>query len=109
MSRTTDVQVPGETANPDDTKHSVDAALEAAATGRTHRVKKHREAPPTPTVDDPMRPAGVGINSRAEIPYAEALARLEAGTLTKSVLTPEGWVCPPEAPHPSHRTPPKRG
>jgi hypothetical protein len=109
MSRTTDVQVPGETANPDDTKHSVDAALEAAATGRTHRVKKHREAPPTPTVDDPMRPAGVGVNARAEIPYDEAMAMLAAGTLTRSVLTPQGWVCPAEAPHPSHRTPPKRG
>ena len=109
MSRTTDVQVPGETANPEDTTHSVDAALEAAATGRTHRVKKHREAPPTPTVDDPVRPAGVGVNARAEIPYADALAMLAAGKLTKSVLTPEGWVCPSEAPHPSHRTPPKRG
>lgn len=109
MSRTTDVQVPGETANHEDTTHSVDAALEAAATGRTHRVKKHREAPPAPTVDDPVRPAGVGVNARAEIPYADALAMLAAGKLTKSVLTPEGWVCPSEAPHPSHRTPPKRG
>jgi hypothetical protein len=109
MSRTTDVQVPGETANHEDTTHSVDAALEAAATGRTHRVKKHREAPPTPTVDDPMRPAGVGINARTEISYDEAMAMLKAGTLAKSVLTPEGWVCPSESPHPSHRTPPKRG
>lgn len=109
MSRTAAVQVPGEAPNPEDTTHSVDAALEAAATGRTHRVKKHREAPPTPTVDDPMRPAGVGVNARAEIPYDEAMAMLEAGTLKKPVLTPEGWVCPSEAPHPSHRTPPKRG
>ena len=109
MSRTADVQVPGETANHEDTTHSVDAALEAAATGRTHRVKKHREAPPTPTVDDPIRPAGVGINRRSEMSYEDAMARLDAGTLPHSVLTPQGWVCPPEPPHPSHRTPPKRG
>jgi len=109
MSRSVAVQVPGEAANPEDTQHSVDAALEAAATGRTHRVRKHRDAPPAPTVDDPIRPPGVGINTRAGVSYDEAMAMLAAGTLTKSVLTPEGWVCPPEAPHPSHRTPPKRG
>lgn len=109
MTRAADVQVPGEKTAEADTTHSIDAALAAASTGRAHRVKKHRDAPPAPTVDDPIRPAGVGINSRAGMSYAEAMAMLEAGALTKSVLTPEGWVCPPEAPHPSHRTPPKRG
>lgn len=108
MTRATEVQVPGEVAEAD-TQHDIDAALAAAATGKAHRVKKHRDAPPAPTVDDPIRPAGVGINRRAEMNYADAMAHLNAGTLTKSVLTPEGWVCPPEAPHPSHRTPPKRG
>lgn len=110
MSRIDSVQIPGESsAESVDTEHSVDAALEAAATGRTHRVKKHRDAPPAPTVDDPMRQAGVGINAKTEMPYDEAVAASKAGTLTRSVLTPEGWLCPPELPNDSHRKPIVRG
>jgi hypothetical protein len=102
MPRTEAVQVPGETA---DTSHSVDAALEAAARGGTHRVKKHRDAPPAPTVDDPLREPGVGINAKPGMSYDEAMAAFKAGTLTRSVLTEQGWVCPPELPNDSHRKP----
>lgn len=100
------VQVPGEVA---DSKHDIDATLAAAATGRTHRVKKHRDAPPAPTVDDPMRPAGVGINAKAEMPYDEAMSAFKAGKLTRPVLTDQGWLCPPELPNDSHRKPIVRG
>lgn len=100
------VQIPGETA---DTEHDIDATLAAAAAGKTHRVKKHRAAPPAPTVDDPMRPAGVGINARTEMSYDEAMAAFKAGKLTRAVLTPEGWLCPPELPNDSHRKPIVRG
>ena len=102
MPRTAAVQVPGETA---DTSHSVDAALEAAARGGTHKVSKHRPAPPAPTVDDPMRAADVGINAKPTMTYDEAMAAFEAGTLTRAVLTDQGWVCPPELPNDSHRKP----
>jgi hypothetical protein len=97
------VQIPG------DTQHNVDAALQAAASGGTHRVKKHGLAPPAPLADDPMRPEGVGVNAKAEISYDEAMAMLASGELKRTILTPDGWVCPPEPPHPSHRTPPRRG
>ncbi len=107
MPRTADPQVPGDI--PEDTQHDTDAALEAAATGRTHKVSKHRKAPPAPTVDDPIRPKGVGINARPEMSYDEAMAAFKAGKLTRSVLTPEGWVCPPELPNDSHRKPIVRG
>lgn len=101
MARSAEVQVPGEESG--DTEHSTEAALDAGASGRAHRVRKHRLPPPAPTVDDPARPAGVGINAKAEISYDEAMERLASGELTKAVLTPDGWVCPPEKPRPEHR------
>ena len=52
-----------------------------------------------------MRPEGVGINAKAEMSCAEAMAAVKAGTLKRPVLTPDGWICPPELPNDSHRKP----
>ena len=115
MPRTAAVQVPGEsTAEQVDTEHSVDAALKAASTGRAHRVSKHRTPPPSPTVDDPMRPKNVGVNARPEMSYDEAMdahaKAAAAGRPSKPILTPEGWVCPTKlSPNEAERKPLVRG
>lgn len=110
MPRTAAVQVPGEsTAEQVDTEHSVDAALKAASTGRAHRVSKHRSMPIGPTVDDPVRPPGVGINAKTEMSHDEAMAAhakaAEEKRPSRPILTPDGWVCAPELPNPTHRKP----
>lgn len=71
----------------------VDEAIDMAAQGKARRIAKPKpEVAPSPIKGDPARPAAAPVNAKREMSYADAMAALEAGTLTRSVLTEKGWV-----------------
>ena len=85
--------IPGQEAGVSD----VDAAIDAGARGRAHKVEKPR--PPVAPAKivgplDDQRPKSAPVNSKREMSYAEAMRAHDAGTLERSVLTEQGWVFP---------------
>jgi hypothetical protein len=72
-----------------------DAAIAAGQSGKARKIAKPRAPVAASKVKgDPQRPADAAVNAKKEIPYTEAMALLEAGKLTRSVLTEKGWVVP---------------
>lgn len=96
----TNVRSPGTEApaesDPQAGESNVDEAIELAHVGQARRIAKPRaEVAPSPTKGDPQRPKDMPVNAKREMRYADAMAALEAGELTRSVLTEQGWVCAP--------------
>lgn len=72
---------------------NVDAAIEAAQRGMTHKVAKAKPVVPASKVKgDPERPKSAPVNAAKEMSYADAMKALAAGELKRSVLTERGWV-----------------
>lgn len=111
-------------AAPADTEHDVDAALAAGASGGAHKVAKHPDPatlPKSPVKGDPLRKASAAVNAKEEMPYDKAMKMHEAAlelrdlqeinhpsdeqrkriaalqpiAQKKAILTPQGWVAPP--------------
>lgn len=77
---------------------SIDAAIEAGQAGKTHKVEKPKPiVPPSKVKGDPARPAAAAVNAKPEMPYAEAMKKIAAGEITRSVLTDKGWIAVPKA------------
>lgn len=76
------------------TENNIDDVLESSRSGSALKVDKGRSpgAPVYLETPDPSRPAGTGINAKPTMAYAEAVAKLDDGTLARPVLTECGWV-----------------
>lgn len=71
----------------------IDAAVDAGQAGKTHKIAKAKPiVPPSKVKGDPLRKPTAAVNAKAEMPYAEAMKKKDAGELTRSVLTDRGWV-----------------
>lgn len=85
-------RVPGET-------NDADELIAAGKTGMALKVEKGRIVQPVQSLQpgelhDPSRPASANVNLQPKMSYSEAMAEVEAGTLSRPVLTEEGWVMP---------------
>jgi hypothetical protein len=75
---------------------NVDEAIDLAAKGQARKIAKPKpKVPPSKVKGDPERSPEAAVNAKREMTYAEAMKRLEAGALERSVLTEMGWVSPP--------------
>jgi len=96
QTRTPGEQAPAGTGAQAGDQSDVDAAIAAGQSGKARKIAKPRAAVPASKVKgDPLRAPEAAVNAKKEMPYAEAMVLLEAGKLTRSVLTEKGWVAAP--------------
>lgn len=80
-------------------KSDPDAAIaQARAGGGARRIAKPRAAVPPAKVKqvDEMRPKAMPVNQKTEMSYEDAMALHRSGEQTRAILTPQGWVAPPD-------------
>lgn len=85
-------------ADPRAAESDVEQAIEAGRSGKARKIAKPKPEVGVAKVKqlDSLRPKTMPVNQKTEMSYEAAMALHKSGEQTRAILTPLGWVAPPD-------------